>query len=479
MSEFDRFNFEQEKNEQSSNDSGTDIDQAAAQANTQQEEPTTQWYGVSYQNNTYPPIVTPLGTAGAGEQKRARRNKLALISLIVAVCVLFTAVMGLGGYLIANYINDRLDTNEPSVPNDNGGVTLPGTSSGSSTGNSTVYEATGAETYDFAAVTINKNDGTGLIGSTNGSAGTAATTRIAAVAAVRNSVVEISTTTISNRGQLTAGAGSGVIIHADGIVVTNNHVIEGVSNIYVRLTNGNTYEAHLRGTDEENDIAVLKITPQETLTVAKLGYSSALAYGEDVFAIGNPLGELGGTVTEGIISALEREVEMDDGTVMTLLQTSAAINSGNSGGGLFNMAGELIGIVNAKYSATGVEGLGFAIPVDTAILSIDNLLDYGYIPGIPAIGATIVDSSMQVSYFQYVNMPYVYAVSGDSELKAGDWIYKVEDTVVSTVSALKRVVRSYEIGETITLTVYRNNQAKTISVTLIEYIPESSSVNFN
>ncbi len=421
MRDFDRFDFEQR-------DNGTepifDMDEREARDDAKGAAPQTQWYGISYQSDVYPPVVTPIGVDGNAARKRARRSKLALVSLIVAVCVLFAAVMGLGGYLILDYVRDQINTEAPS--DEGGGLTLPGSPSGS--GGGTAYEATGADTYDYAAAVIEKNNNTALVGSANGSAGENATTRIAAVAAVRNSVVEISTTTVSNRGQLTAGAGSGVIIHADGIVVTNHHVIEGVSNIYVRLTNGNTYKAYLRGTDEENDIAVLKITPQETLTVAKLGYSSALAYGEDVFAIGNPLGELGGTVTEGVISALEREVEMGDGSVMTLLQTSAAINSGNSGGGLFNMAGELIGVVNAKFSATGVEGLGFAIPVDTAILSINSLLDYGYIPGIPSIGATLVDSSMPVSYFQYVNLSYVYAVHGESALQAGDWIYKIGDT---------------------------------------------------
>lgn len=467
MDEFDRYHLEDQNSGQpSTNDS--------ARENKGGEHTPARdgsWYSVSYQNESWQPFEMEQEK----RERARRRNKLALISLIVAVCVLFSAVMGLGGYLIADHLSKNLQQGDP---NGQGGIIQPGSGTGGGT-SGTVYEATGAESYDYKSVVISKNNGTGLAGSTNGSAGENATTRIAAVAAVRDAVVEITTTTVSNRGQLTAGAGSGVIIHADGIIVTNNHVIEGVSSIYVRLTNGNTYEAYLRGTDEDNDIAILKITPKETLTVAKLGYSGALAYGEDVFAIGNPLGQLGGTVTEGIISALSREVEMDDGAVMTLLQTSAAINSGNSGGGLFNMAGELIGVVNAKYSATGVEGLGFAIPVDTAILSINLLLEHGYIPGIPSIGATIVDSTMQVSYFEYVKLPYVYAAEDDSALQAGDWIYKINDTAVSTVSALKRAVRSYRIGDTVTLTIYRNNRQQTVEVTLIEYIPDGVSVSFN
>ncbi|MBR2010519.1 MAG: trypsin-like peptidase domain-containing protein [Clostridia bacterium] len=474
MSELDRFDFEGEQSREQAESVRTHGNAVADVDHTEEQSAKkTQWYSISYQNNSQPPMVMPMVEGGRTQSRQKRSGRLALVSLIVAVCVLFAAVAGLGGYLIADLLSDRSDVNDPNSST----VQPNGATGGGNSG--TVYAVGDVQNYDFAGVTIPQNDGTGLVGSANGSAGNNATTRIAAVAAVRDSVVEISTTTVSNRGQLSAGAGSGVIIHADGIIVTNNHVIEGVSSIYVRLTNGNTYEAYLRGTDEENDIAILKITPREALTVAKLGCSSALAWGEDVFAIGNPLGELGGTVTEGIISALEREVEMSDGTVMTLLQTSAAINSGNSGGGLFNMAGELIGVVNAKYSATGVEGLGFAIPVDTAIFSINDLLDYGYIPGVPAIGATIVDSAMQVGYWQSVNMPYVYAVESGSPLKVGDFIYKVDGAVVSTASALKRVIRTKQVGATVTLTVYRDNKQQTVQVTLIEYIPQNATVNFN
>lgn len=180
-----------------------------------------------------------------------------------------------------------------------------------------------------------------------------------------DSVVEISTETVysSRRGSYTAaGAGSGVIISDDGYIVTNNHVIEGVSSIFVTTTDGTEYEAELIMTDEENDVALLKIEATD-LTYALFGDSDQLQVGELAVAIGNPLGSLGGTVTEGIISATDREITID-GVTMTLLQTSAAINQGNSGGGLFNANGELIGIVNAKSSGLAIEGLGFAIPIN-------------------------------------------------------------------------------------------------------------------
>lgn len=472
MSETNPFDFNDIKDDGSATNADTANvgDNESAPEVPPQTQVASQWYGVSYYNHDSSAVV-PLERQDAN--RSTRRSRVAFVALLVAVAVLFAALAGLGGYVIADYLTAH-EENEPNTEQNSPSIILPSTGGGNSD-QTTVFEANGTDTYDYAAITLTPKDGASLVGSPNGSAGDAVTSRIAAVAAVRNSVVEISTTTVSNRGQLVAGAGSGVIIHADGIIVTNHHVIDGASNIYVRLTNGNTYEAYLRGTDEANDIAVLKITPQETLTVAKLGCSSALLYGEDVFAIGNPLGSLGGTVTEGIISALEREVEMDDGNVMTLLQTSAAINSGNSGGGLFNMAGELIGIVNAKYSATGVEGLGFAIPVDTAIISINELLDYGYIRGIPSLNATLVDRALN----WYYSYPYVYAVGEGSPLQEGDWILEIDGAAVSSVSALKRAVRTYEVGDAVTLTVYRKNRTETVEVTLTEYIPNKSDVNFN
>jgi serine protease Do len=212
-----------------------------------------------------------------------------------------------------------------------------------------------------------------------------------------------------------------------------------------------------------------------------VAYKEYLAVGEGVIAIGNPLGELGGSVSNGIISALERRVEMEDGT-MTLLQTNAAINSGNSGGGLFNMAGELIGVVNAKYSATGVEGLGFAIPVDTALVAVNALLKHGYIPGRASLGVSISETNVILSG-RLTTIPFVYETAEDSPLLQGDYIYKVGDVVVKTESELKRAVRAYAVGDTVTLTVFRaanrgNLEKHEIEVTLTEYVPTNSSVNF-
>lgn len=426
------------------------------------EDPSARWYGISYAGDQ---VEKP-----TSKKENRLWRRVALVALCFVLCVAISGVSVFIGFYYARRLAG-FDTDA-----NNGGNYVTGTPEGGRSVNS-AYDVGDADSYNYAAAIPEKNDGSTLTESRNGSAGDTQLTTIEVAAAVKDSVVEITTTTTSSRGVIAAGAGSGVIIHEDGIVVTNNHVIEGVSTIYVRLTNGHTYEAYLRGTDEDVDIAVLKIEPRETLTVAKLGYSGALALGEEVIAIGNPLGELGGTVTNGIISALQREVSVD-GMTMTLLQTNAAINAGNSGGGLFNMAGELIGVVNAKYAASGVEGLGFAIPIDTAAVSVGTLLQYGYIPGRPSLGATVQEVQVRTGYFSVQTVVYVYD-PGSTALQRGDYILAIDGVALNGDSvALKAAVRTHAVGDVVSLRVYRDNQEITVSVTLTEYVPAGHTVNF-
>lgn len=429
-----------------------------------------QWYSVSYQNNAPSP-------------RRKKGRKIAVIALIVAVCLVWSVGACFGGAMLSRILS-RYDTTTETQLSSSDDKGVIGKQSGTGSGTDTVTYSYTDTSYDFAAVytELDKNSDATLLTSENGSAGSNAKSIIEVTAAVKDSVVEITATTVSNRGTISAGAGSGVIIHEDGIIVTNNHVIADSNRIYVRLTNGDTYEASLRGTDETGDIAILKITPQpgKPLTVAKLGYSRALLLGEEVIAIGNPLGELGGTVTNGIISATAREVSVD-GTTMTLLQTNAAINAGNSGGGLFNMAGELIGIVNAKYSATGVEGLGFAIPIDTAYeSSFGDLLQYGYIRGIPSLGVQLTDYT---GSFGTIYGARVMDAGTQENFKVGDYIYEIDGERVyaistSAVAAVSAIVRSHSVGDEISVKVLRgNNTYVTFIVTLQEYIPSGTGLN--
>ena len=313
------------------------------------------------------------------------------------------------------------------------------------------------------------------------------TTMTEVIAAIRDSVVEIVTENITESqyyGQyVTSGAGSGVIITADGYIITNNHVVEGANNIYVRTTDGKEYKASLVGTDAESDIAVIKIEAFE-LSYATLGDSSAIKLGEEVIAIGNPLGSLGGTVTNGIISALDRNVTID-GQKMVLLQTNAAVNPGNSGGGLFNMAGELIGVVNAKSSSSSsgatIEGLGFAIPINHAFDVASQLIEYGYVKGKVSLGITVTVYEKDVIYkqgFTYYTIKagvYVDDPGPNTELKKDDRLVSIDGVSISSMADIKSVLSNHKIGDTMKAKVIRVENKKEVeielTITCYEYTP--------
>lgn len=303
-----------------------------------------------------------------------------------------------------------------------------------------------------------------------------------------DSVVEITTESVVsgsfNRQYVSSGAGSGVIISEDGYIVTNNHVISGANAIKVTLRDGQTtYDAELIGTDAANDIALLKVDATG-LSAATFGDSSTLAVGDYVVAIGNPLGQLGGTVTDGIISALAREVTIDEQS-MTLLQTNAEINPGNSGGGLFDTNGNLIGIVNAKSSATEIEGIGFAIPINNVFDIIDDLKSYGYVTGEVDLGMEFVDiNSTETAFYYGVNKTgcYVLSVAADSNadkagFRAGDLVQKVGDTEVKTTAEIKAAIKDKEVGDKVKFTVIRNNKTIDIELTLAEYVPSDNNIS--
>lgn len=294
---------------------------------------------------------------------------------------------------------------------------------------------------------------------------------------VSDTVVEIQTETItyaSYFGQyVSSGAGSGVIISEDGYIVTNHHVIEGATEITVRTKNAQEYPATLVGSDARTDVAVLKVEGND-LPFATFGDSDTLVVGQEVVAIGNPLGELGGTVTNGIISALEREIQVE-GQMMTLLQTNAAINPGNSGGGLFNMNGELVGVVNAKSSGEGVEGLGFAIPVNTAEEVITDIIENGYVTGRVQLGITGYSISDLTSAMRYgVNrlgvLVNTVTVNG-SALKSGDLIVQIDDVMITSINDVSSALYDKKVGDTVDVYVIRNRREQMVTVTLTEYKP--------
>ncbi len=288
------------------------------------------------------------------------------------------------------------------------------------------------------------------------------------------------------------GSGSGIILTEDGYIVTNNHVISSESSssyyaiteatgIKINLYNDSTqYDATVIGTDPITDLAVLKID-KTGLTPAVLGNSNEVQVGEFVMAIGNPLG-MDYSVTSGIVSALNREVE-SDGNTYNAIQTDAAINSGNSGGALVNSNGEVIGINTLKFSGTGIEGIGFAIPISSTTNIIDQLIEYKTVKR-PYIGIT--GSSVDSTTAQRYNLPegiYVESVEKDSPadkagLKQSDIITKIEGKEVKSVNELNQIKYTYNIGDTVKLTVYRNNQESEFNITLAEQ-PEETENNNN
>ena len=279
------------------------------------------------------------------------------------------------------------------------------------------------------------------------------------------------------QSQVESGAGSGVIISSDGYILTCAHVVSGASNITVSIGDKD-YPATLVGEDTTSDIAVVKVDATG-LTPATVGNSDSLKVGQSVMAVGNPLGELGGTVTSGIVSALNRSVTIQGTSstnTMSLIQMDASVSPGNSGGGLFNMNGELIGLVNAKSSSSDAEGLGFAIPINDAIKVAQDLLENGYVSGRPYMGITyLAVTDAQTAAQLNVTAYGVYVVdvvqggpADKAGLKTGDRIVSIDGTEIAQKDDLGTLIQQHAAGDTLSITVAREGQMQTVSLTLGE-----------
>ena len=424
---------------------------AGSSGYTEQTNPYSSNYtgGMSHDNTRVYNYGTPVQKQDVKPHNAKKKSKPAsrgFVAAALAIAVVVAAGAGFGGgYLLSKSTN--------TAPASSGTMTINrvAASNGESTTNAASSDVTPVTTSDIVKKTA-------------------------------NSVVEIATEGIKTgtfaRQYVTKGAGSGVIISEDGYIVTNHHVIDGANKITVTLRDGTTtYDAKMIGSDEDNDIALLKIEATG-LSPATFGNSSNLVVGDYVVAIGNPLGTLGGTVTDGIISALAREVTIENKN-LTLLQTNAQISPGNSGGGLFNAKGELIGIVNAKDSATEVEGIAFAIPVNKVVDIIRDLKDYGYVTGKIDTGMRFVDiSSYDTAFYYNVNALGVYVLSVDQGSKAqaagflpGDMITEVNGASVTSEAEIDKALEGKKVGDTVTFTILRNNRQMNLTLELSEYVP--------
>ena len=411
------------------------------------------------------------------ENRSRRQGRLSVGLGLFLMCLVLTAVVGLfGGLMISNYTHNNYvlyAEREDTAPVQRELAQAPAAAPEAKTD--------AGDAADAASATA----GTVSAFRESGSYTKAQIVEMSAPSVV--GIDTITTATTNNYwygyGQSydVPGSGSGVILTEDGYIATCAHVVEGAKSVKVTLNDDTAYDATIVGTDDKNDIAIIKIDATG-LTPAIVGDSTTLTVGSEVIAIGNPLGELRGTATAGIISATNRTIEVE-GQTMTLVQTDAAISPGNSGGGLFDASGKLIGIVNAKVSDSRAEGLGFAIPVNSVLDEISDLLNYGYVTGRPYLGVSTQDVTLRSR-----NRMWYYSdgtrcvlvekvVSGSAAekagIQAGDLILKLEDKAISSGDELSSAIGNYKPGDTVTLTLQRDGEELTVEVTFGEYMPQN------
>jgi len=404
-----------------------------------------------------PPVTPPPKAPKAKKEKKPRKPVNPMVKWIAA-CLVCAILGGIGGgALVASRVS--------------GG-------SGTSSSSSELTKASESASTGKTATTV--SSGQTLTGSQIYSLGCAQVVGI---------TTEITSTNYFGMKSTSAVTGSGFIVTSDGYIVTNYHVIAdaytGGYKVSVMTYNGTKYDAEIKGVEESNDIAVLKINATG-LSPATLGNSDSLQVGDPVYAIGNPLGELSFSQTSGSVSALDRDITTRDQTTGTtttnnMFQFDAAVNEGNSGGPVYNNKGEVVGIVTAKYSSSGVEGLSFAIPINDVSDIVDQLIKQGYVSGKSSLGITVttVDSAV-AQYYNMVQGAYVYAVQSGScsekaGLKVGDIITAVNDKAIASSSELSTAKKNYKAGETVTLKIYREGKYLELKVTLDEEKGASSS----
>ena len=381
------------------------------------------------------PAADPVVTNTPAQPKKHHRGIGRVVALILS-CAVISAACGFGGAILAQ--------------------------NGSRTGKTTVQQSNRTAT----TVNVKKVDGQTLMSPAEVYASTV------------NSVVSINCSAVSTNifGQQTesASSGSGFIYTADGYIVTNQHVIANASSINVTLYNGDTYPATLVGSDSDYDVAVLKINAKD-LPAVTLGNSTDVNVGDNVMAIGNPLGELTFSMSSGIVSCVNRAINVE-GTPFNMIQVDASINPGNSGGPLMNLYGEVVGIVSAKYSSyadTTVEGLGFAIPINDVQSIISDIMENGSVTDKAYMAITAGTMTQQMAAQYKINATegvFVYSVedggAGDKAgLKLGDVITKLNDTQITSMEDLSAAKKNFKAGDTVTLTVLRDGQEITTQLT--------------
>ena len=421
-----------------------------------------------FQENNTPHYYRNAASYRSYEEVLAQKRRRARLRRGCAVCAILVAVGGAGGYLLLRSDPDEVpsESAEADPSSENGLTAIWG-------GNDS-QETDSAQSSDDSAFSMEirkkpeNSDGGFVVKDVSD-----------VVQKVRPSVVGVITESFQTYS--TSSTGSGIILSEDGYIVTNNHVVEGGDSIAVTLDDGETYAAELIGTDVKSDIAVLKIDAQN-LPASEFGDSSQVEVGEAAIAIGNPLG-LNGTVTAGIISAVDREIQVGSSN-MVLLQTDASINPGNSGGALLNEYGQVIGVNSAKISSEDSEGLGFAIPSNTVGPIVEELIDKGYVSGRPLTGISGRNvSALTAAFYNIPQGILVDQVAPESDaaakgLTAGDVIIGVDDIRVENISDACTLRDEHKAGDTMKLTFYRQGSTHEINIQLMEETNQQSEDDF-
>ena len=407
-----------------------------------------------------PPVAPPA-------PPKPKKNRLRLLFVTLALCFsLLGGALGAGAVLLM----------QDSESGDNSTVVM-NTSTDSSTKDSNDSTAEDSTTIlegnrEDNVIDITQIDTSKLL------------TAAEVYAANVNSTVGITTSITTNYWgyqSTSAASGSGFIISADGYILTNHHVIEDSTGITVTMYNGDDYDAKLIGYDASNDIAVLKIEAENLVPVV-LGDSDKLNVGESVVAIGNPLGELTFSITAGIVSAKDREVTFSNGLTMDLIQTDCAINSGNSGGALFNLYGEVIGVTNAKYSSSGsqasIDNIGFAIPINSIRAIVESIIEKGYVAK-PYLGVSVTDIGDEYAIYGLPVGAAIKVINEDSPaeksgLQLGDIVTKAGNQEITCGDDLVKAVAASTPGDQMVLTVYRSGTTLEITVEIGEQIQENN-----
>lgn len=438
----ERFDLNGENERKESDNSEITADEASQSDIQSQNSDTQDLNGDDKERSASQPDIKPVGAVIYESNPNAstvhtpkKKNKSGVIAAVI--CILLAVLLCIGAFcagMIISNLNDDNRGNE-GVQGDKG-----------QNGETADEYTNSSETLAYSNTVIEESD------------------LVTVVEKTVDCVVEIRTESVvygSFYGQSVAtGAGSGVIVTQDGFIVTNNHVIDGAEKVTVRLRNGSEYEAVIWGVNAKNDLAVIKIEATG-LSTATFGNSDNLKIGQSVYAIGNPLGQLGGSVTSGIVSALAREIKVEN-TMMTLIQTDTPVNPGNSGGGLFNMAGELIGVINAKSSGEDVEGIGFAIPSNTAHVIVQDIITNRSTSDKAYLGVEIGQTRQGYVYVSKLIPGYDAENSG---IKVNDIILMVDGTMITSPNTLSSLIASYYVGDTVNITIYRNGKSQDISLT--------------